>query len=81
MSEPVWSDTMRKSDLFGRRLLRLPAVLQFSGYGRTQLFHWIRRGKFPQPVKLNDGGRAIAWDESELLAWREARKAARDQAA
>jgi prophage regulatory protein len=65
----------------GPRLLRLPAVLAFSGYGRTQIFEAIKRHEFPRPIKLTPSGRAIAWDEAELLAWKKARKAQRDRRA
>jgi prophage regulatory protein len=62
----------------GPRMLRLPAVLAFSGYGRTQLLEAVKRGEFPAPVRLTASGRAIGWIEEELVAWRDARKAARD---
>ena len=65
----------------GSRFVRLPAVLQFAGLRRTQLHEAIRRGEFPRAVKLTPGGRAIGWLEEELLAWRDARIAARDQEA
>jgi prophage regulatory protein len=65
----------------GPRLLRLPAVLAFSGYGRTQLFEAIKRHEFPRPIKLTPSGRAIAWDSAELDGWKKARKAARDRRA
>jgi predicted DNA-binding transcriptional regulator AlpA len=67
-----------KKQFGGPRLLRLPAVLAFSGFGRTQLFEKIKLREFPAPLKLSDSGRAIAWDETELVAWREARRAKRD---
>jgi predicted DNA-binding transcriptional regulator AlpA len=75
----IMADT--KPAFTGPRLLRLPAVLAFSGYGRTQLFEAIKRKEFPTPIKLTESGRAIAWDEAELNAWKEARKAQRDRSA
>lgn len=71
--------TTQRGALNGMRLLRLPMVLDFTGYGRTQLFEAIKREEFPRPVRLTPGGRAIAWDEAELLAWREQRLAARSK--
>jgi predicted DNA-binding transcriptional regulator AlpA len=65
----------------GPRFLRLPAVLEFVGFGRTKLYEEIEVGRFSKPVRLVEGGRAIAWDEAELIAWREARLAARNGAA
>jgi prophage regulatory protein len=67
-----------KPALAGSRLLRLPAVLSFTGLGRTQLHVAIERGEFPKPLKITPTGRAVAWLEDELVTWREARKAARD---
>ena len=60
------------------RMLRLRAVMEFSGLRTTQIYQKVKDGEFPKPVKLTESGRAVAWDEDELLAWREARLAARD---
>jgi prophage regulatory protein len=62
----------------GPRFLRLPAVLEFAGFGRTKLYEEIELGRFPRPVRLVEGGRAIGWDETELVEWRNSRLAARD---
>lgn len=60
------------------RFCRLPFVKEFTGYGTTQIYEMMKIGAFPKPVKLSESGRAVAWDEGELLAWRDARLAARD---
>ncbi len=60
------------------RLRRLPFVKEFTGCGTTKIYEMMELGQFPKPVKLSEGGRAVAWDEEELLAWREARLAARN---
>lgn len=49
-------------------LLRLPAVKQGTGYGRSSIYNLIKAGKFPKPVKLAGGG-AVAWRSSEIAAW------------
>ncbi len=61
------------------RFLRLPAVLELTGFSKSQLRDHVSRGTFPAPVKLSAGGRAIAWDEDELVRWRNERLAARDR--
>jgi prophage regulatory protein len=61
----------------GWRLLRLPAVEEFCGLKKTQIFDLVARGQFPSPVKISDSGRAIAWAEEELMAWRKDRLAKR----
>jgi prophage regulatory protein len=63
------------------RLLRLRDVEEFAGLKKTQIFEHVHDGSFPPPVKITQGGRAIAWDESELVAWRAARLAARNKGA
>ena len=61
------------------RFLRLPEVIQISGYRRTSIYEMIKAGNFPAPVHL--GSRAVAWLESEVEAWMQERIDARDQAA
>jgi prophage regulatory protein len=61
----------------GPRILRIAAVLAFSGWSKTQLDEKIAAKEFPAPIKLSDSGRAVGWIESELMEWLEARKAKR----
>lgn len=61
-----------------RRFLRLRAVMEAVGYGRTRLYELVANGEFPKPVKLSSTGHAVAWNEDEVTAWQEARLAARD---
>lgn len=63
------------------RLLRLRAVEEFAGLKRTQLAEHMKRGEFPSPIKLTDTGRAVAWLEEELVAWRQGRVAKREAGA
>ena len=60
------------------RILRLPAVIEFAGIGRTQLFEYVQRGEFPRPIKITESGRAVGWIEEELVEWLKSRVAARD---
>jgi prophage regulatory protein len=48
------------------------------GLRRTQIGELIKTGEFPKPVPLSDSGRAIAWLEQDLIAWQNARVAARN---
>lgn len=52
-------------------LLRLPAVMQITGYGRSSIYGLMKQGKFPTPVRLAGGG-AVAWKSAEVRAWIEA---------
>jgi prophage regulatory protein len=62
-----------------RRLLRLPAVEDAVGMGKTQIYEAIERGVFPKPVPILEGGRAVGWVEDEIIAYIEARIALRDE--
>jgi prophage regulatory protein len=48
-------------------------------FSRTHIKRLMDEGKFPRPVQV--GERRIAWLESEILAWLEARVAKRDLSA
>ncbi|MGC7979920.1 helix-turn-helix transcriptional regulator, partial [Salmonella enterica] len=34
-----------------RRFIRLPEVINRTGYGKTWIYHLIKRGEFPEPIK------------------------------
>lgn len=53
------------------RLIRRPAVEALTGLSRSGIYDRIREGKFPAPVSL--GGSAVAWVESQVIAWIQAR--------
>jgi len=54
------------------RLLRRPEVEARTGLSRSTLYDWMKRGEFPQPVKL--GARIVAWRERDVTAWLESRE-------
>jgi prophage regulatory protein len=62
------------------RLIRERDLPAYSGLRRTQIATLIKRGKFPRPIKLSEGGRAKAWLEEELANWQRERLASRDAA-
>jgi prophage regulatory protein len=49
------------------RLLRLPDVEALTGLRKSSIYDAMRRGDFPQPVKLSR--RAVCWPESRIHAW------------
>lgn len=51
------------------------------GLRHAQFKELVAAGELPQPIKLTDGGRTVAWLEDELIKWRNERIAARDAAA
>jgi len=58
------------------RLIRLKDVKHVTGLGRSTIYKYIEDGVFPKSVSL--GERAVAWVESEVMAWVMARIEARD---
>jgi prophage regulatory protein len=52
-------------------MLRLPEVLQVTGWSRSTLYLKISEGKFPAAVKLDPDGRAIGWPENVVAAHQE----------
>jgi prophage regulatory protein len=48
------------------RVLRLPTVLERTGYSRSRLYARISEGLFPRPISL--GPRVTAWPEHEVDA-------------
>ena len=55
------------------RFLRLPQVLQLTGFSRAQLYRLMARGEFPRQVSLTARGRSVCWPEADVQAWQEQR--------
>jgi predicted DNA-binding transcriptional regulator AlpA len=49
-----------------QQFLRLPAVLEMCGVGRTCWLDRVKNGDAPQPHKI---GRATVWELSDIQAW------------
>jgi len=54
-----------------RRILRLDEVEAKSGFKRAHIYALIRKGEFPQALRL--GIRAVGWDSAEVDEWISAR--------
>jgi predicted DNA-binding transcriptional regulator AlpA len=59
------------------RIIRQRDLPAFVGLQRTQIDELIKKGEFPQPIPLSDGGRAKGWLEDEVAAWQRQRLAKR----
>lgn len=62
-----------------RRLIRLPALMALTGLSRSSVYRLaqdpgLAADAFPRSVKI--GRRAVAWRESEVLAWLASRQPA-----
>jgi prophage regulatory protein len=59
------------------KILREKQLPEFVGLRRTTINELVQSGEFPQPIPLNDSGRAKGWLEAEVAAWQAARIAKR----
>lgn len=59
-----------------KRLIRLPEVLSKTGLTQSTLYDKMARKEFPKPVPI--GRYAVAWLESEINGWIDARVEARE---
>jgi prophage regulatory protein len=50
------------------RIMRRAEVRQRTGLPFSTLYLYVRRGEFPKPIKLGDGG-SMGWLEHEVDAW------------
>lgn len=49
------------------RLIRLPAVIERCGLGRSSIYSGVRNGTFVVPVRIST--RLVAWREEEIDRW------------
>ena len=57
-----------------KRLIRGREVEKKTGYGTTTLRSKVKRGEFPEPVRLGEGPTSPrVWDEAEVDRWIEDR--------
>jgi prophage regulatory protein len=52
--------------------LRMAVVVRMTGLGRSTIYRMVAEQRFPSPVRL--AKRAIAWRQSDLDRWSEARQ-------
>ncbi len=50
-----------------RRIMRLPEVIEKTGYKRQSIYNFMKAGTFPQARRI--GPRAVGWDSLEVEAW------------
>jgi prophage regulatory protein len=51
-----------------RRILRMPAVKEVTGLGRTKIYDLMKEGRFPKARRIA-GAHAVGWDSLEVEAW------------
>ncbi len=60
-----------------RHIMRLPAVMQATGFGRAHIYNLMAEGRFPKAVKI--GPRAVGWNSEQVQTWIDARLDGRTQ--
>ncbi|NWL17765.1 AlpA family transcriptional regulator [Pseudomonas umsongensis] len=50
-----------------RRIMRLPEVIEATGYRRASIYNLMKTGKFPRARSI--GARAVGWDSQEIHNW------------
>ena len=50
------------------KLLRIDAVSECIGMGRSWIYQKMKEGSFPKSVKVG-GGRSTAWSQKSIDAW------------
>ena len=60
------------------KLLRIKEVTKRVGLSRAYIYRLIKEGKFPKQVTIVEGSNSIAFVESEIQKWIDARIDARD---
>ncbi|MCY1311475.1 Prophage CP4-57 regulatory protein (AlpA) [compost metagenome] len=51
-----------------RRIMRLPAVKDATGLGRTVIYDLMKEGRFPKCHRIA-GAHIVGWDSLEIEAW------------
>jgi prophage regulatory protein len=59
--------------------LRLDDVTRITGVPRSTIYDLMKRGLFPEQIKLSE--RMVAWSAAEISDWQQQRIAKRDQLA
>jgi len=54
-------------NISNKKLIRLSAVINKTGYSKSWIYKLIRIKQFPQPIKI--GSRAVAFIEDEIDEW------------
>ena len=49
------------------KILRIPAVVEKTGYSRASIYRLVALNQFPRPRQL--GARAVGWFEADIETW------------
>ncbi len=71
----IWKNKMEKQN----KLIRIRSVLEMTAISKSYIYLLVKEGKFPKPIRLVEGGTAVAWIESDVQSWIDSRVKARDE--
>jgi prophage regulatory protein len=60
------------------KAMRLPAVLDATGWTKNTLYYKISKGIFPKGTKIDPNGKTVVWFEDEVAAFQAAARTARE---
>lgn len=63
---------MNQNQNQNQKILRLKAVMDWTGLSRSTIYAMIKNGLFPQSVSL--GARSVGWLEADIQGWITSRK-------
>ncbi|KAK6020117.1 CP4-57 DNA-binding transcriptional activator domain protein [Ostertagia ostertagi] len=52
-----------------KKFLRLPAVIEATGWSRATIWRKVKAGVLPPPIPI--GPKSIAWDAEEIAQWQQ----------
>lgn len=59
-----------------QRIFRKNQIHEVTGLSFERIDVMVREGKFPRPIRLCEGGRAVGWMEEDIAQWQQERIAA-----
>jgi prophage regulatory protein len=57
-----------------RKILRLSAVEEATGFKKSQIYNLMAKGQFPRPLRLSE--QAVGWPADEVEQWQDSRERA-----
>ena len=52
-----------------KRILRVKDVSKKTGLSKSYIYALAKEGKFPESIRLIEGGTAVGWLESDIDKW------------
>lgn len=68
---PLFAVNQLKENLMTttKKFLRLPAVIEATGWSRATIWRKVKAGVLPAPIPI--GPKSVAWDAEEIAQWQQ----------